>query len=161
MGNIAYASVIALAAFSSAPSKHERTTVLANDAETITVHLSNFAFDPAYLRLKAGVPVRLHLANESNGGHDFSAPAFFAASSFPAGTAAPPHGEVAVGSHKTVDITVVPVLPGTYRLECTHFLTAYSGCTGRSRWFLKVAKVALVPLHRDPGCAGLQEDRVG
>ena len=45
MGNIAYASIIALATFSSAPSKHERTTVLVNDAETITVQLSNFAFD--------------------------------------------------------------------------------------------------------------------
>ena len=130
MGNIAYASVIALAAFSSAPSKHERTIVLVNDAETITVQLSNFAFEPAYLRLKAGVPVRLHLANKSNGGHDFSAPAFFAASSFPPGTAAPPHGEVAVGSHKTVDITVVPGTPGTYRLECTHFLHSLFGMHG-------------------------------
>jgi plastocyanin len=130
MGNIAYASVIALATFTSAPSKHERTIVLVNDAETITVQLSNFAFDPAYLRLKAGVPIRLHLANESNGGHDFSAPAFFAASSFPAGTIAPPHGEVAVGSRKTVDITVVPRTPGTYRLECTHFLHSLFGMHG-------------------------------
>ncbi len=130
MGNIAYASMIALATFSSAPSKHERTIVLVNDAETITVLLSNFAFDPAYLRLKVGVPVRLHLANESNGGHDFSAPAFFAASSFPPGTAAPPHGEVAVGSHKTIDITVVPGTPGVYRLECTHFLHSLFGMHG-------------------------------
>ena len=130
MGNIAYASVIALAAFSLVPSKQERTTVLANDAETITVRLSNFAFEPAYLRLKAGVPVRLHLANESNGGHDFSAPALFAASSFPPGTAAPPHGEVAVGSHKTVDITIVPSQPGAYRLECTHFLHSLFGMHG-------------------------------
>ncbi len=130
MGNIASAAVIALAAFSSGPSKHERTIVLVDDAETITVQLSNFAFDPAYLRLKAGVPVRLHLANESNGGHDFSAAAFFAASSFPPGAAAPPHGEVAVGSHKTVDITVVPRTPGAYRLECTHFLHSLFGMHG-------------------------------
>jgi plastocyanin len=130
MGNIAYASVIALAALSSAPSKHERTTVLVNDAETVTVQLSNFAFEPAYLRLKAGVPVRLRLINDSNGGHDFSAPAFFAASSFPPGTAAPPNGEVAVGSHKTVDITIVPRVPGAYRLECTHFLHSLFGMHG-------------------------------
>jgi len=130
MGNIAYASVIALAAFSWAPPKQERTTVLVNDVETITVRLSNFAFEPAYLRLKAGVPVRLHLANESNGGHDFSSPAFFAASSFPPGIAAPAHGEAAVGSRKTVDITVVPRTPGTYRLECTHFLHSLFGMHG-------------------------------
>ncbi len=130
MGNIAYASVIALAAFSLAPSKHERTIVLVNDAETITVQLSNFAFEPAYLRLKAGVPVHLHLANNSNGGHDFSAPTFFAASTFPPGASAPPHGETAVGSHQTVDITVVPHTPGIYRLECTHFLHSLFGMHG-------------------------------
>jgi uncharacterized cupredoxin-like copper-binding protein len=130
MGNIAYASVIALAAFTSAPSEHERTTVLVNDAEPLTVQLSNFAFEPAYLRLKAGVPVRLHLANKSNGGHDFSAPTLFAASTFPPGTSAPPHGEVAVSSHETVDIIVVPRTPGTYRLECTHFLHSLFGMHG-------------------------------
>jgi plastocyanin len=130
MSKIAYASVIALAAFTSAPSGHERTTVLVNDAETVTVELSNFAFEPEYLRLKAGVPVHLHLVNKSNGGHDFSAPTFFAASTFPAGTAVPPHGEVAVGSRETVDITVVPRTPGAYRLECTHFLHSLFGMHG-------------------------------
>ena len=130
MSNVVYASVIALAAFSLVPSKHEGTIVLVDGAETITVQLSNFAFEPAYLRLKAGVPVHLHLTNESNGGHDFSAPAFFAASSFPPGTTAPPHGEVAVGSHKTIDITVVPGTPGVYRLECTHFLHSLFGMHG-------------------------------
>jgi hypothetical protein len=45
------------------------------------VRPSKFAFDPDHLRLKAGVPVRLRLMNESNGGHDFSSPAFLAARS--------------------------------------------------------------------------------
>jgi hypothetical protein len=44
---------------------------------------------------------------------------------------APPNGEVAVGSHKTVDITIVPRAPGaSYRLECTHFLHSLFGMHG-------------------------------
>ena len=41
---------------------------------TITIRLSNFSFEPDHLRLRAGVPIRLRLVNESGGGHDFSAP---------------------------------------------------------------------------------------
>ena len=50
------------------------------DGGTVTVKLSNFAYDPENLRLRAGVPVTLRLVNESDGGHDFKAPGFFAAS---------------------------------------------------------------------------------
>jgi plastocyanin len=130
MGNVAYASLVALAALISPPTERDRTAVLVTDPETITVKLSNFAFEPAHLRLKVGVPVRLRLANSSSGGHDFSAPAFFAASTFPPGSSAPPHGEVAVRSHETVDITMVPSTPGTFRLECTHFLHSLFGMHG-------------------------------
>ena len=35
----------------------------ASGGEVITVQLSNFAFDPDEIRLKAGVPVRLRLVN--------------------------------------------------------------------------------------------------
>jgi plastocyanin len=127
---IPYASVIALVAFSTSPSGAQRPATPVNDGETITVRLSNFAFAPDHLQLKAGVPVRLRLVNESGGGHNFSAPAFFAAASFPSGSSAPPDGEVAVGSHQTVEITVVPRTPGAYRLECTHFLHSIFGMHG-------------------------------
>jgi uncharacterized cupredoxin-like copper-binding protein len=103
---------------------------MVNDGETIAVQLSNFAFAPEHLQLKAGVPVRLRLMNESNGGHNFSAPKFFATSTFPPGVPAPPDGEVAVGSRQTVEITVVPHTPGAYRLECTHFLHSLFGMHG-------------------------------
>jgi plastocyanin len=108
----------------------QRSPAPVSDGETITVRLSNFAFDPDHLRLKAGLLVRLRLVNESGGGHDFSAPAFFAASSFPPGSSPPPAGEVAVGSHQTVEFAVVPRTPGSYRIECTHFLHSIFGMHG-------------------------------
>jgi plastocyanin len=97
---------------------------------TITVRLSSFAIEPETIRLRAGVPVRLQLVNESSGGHNFSAPGFFAASRFPAGTA-PPAGVVEVPARSRAEVVVVPLTPGTYRVECTHFLHALFGMTGR------------------------------
>jgi plastocyanin len=92
--------------------------------------LSSFSFDPDQIRLRAGTPVRLQLVNESSGGHNFSAPEFFAASRFPAGSA-PPAGVVEVPARGSAEITAVPVTPGTYRVECTHFLHALFGMRGR------------------------------
>ncbi|MBV8092979.1 MAG: cupredoxin domain-containing protein [Acetobacteraceae bacterium] len=124
-------SVIVLAAFSAPPSgRAQQAPAPAGVSETITVRMSNFAFDPEYLRLKAGVPVRFRFLNESRGGHDFSAPAFFAASSTLPGSSAPPNGDVAVGAHQTVEIVVVPLKPGTYPLKCTHFLHSFFGMHG-------------------------------
>jgi plastocyanin len=100
------------------------------DGGTVTVRLSNFAFDPDHIRLKAGVPVRLRFVNESDGGHDFSAPKFMAASSFPPGTSAPADGVVEVASHQTVEIALTPNVPGTYPFECTHFLHSSFGMNG-------------------------------
>ena len=97
---------------------------------TTTIRLSNFAFEPEEIRLRTGVPVRLLLVNESSGGHNFSAPGFFAASQFPTGSA-PPAGVIDVPARGRVEVTVVPVTPGTYRVECTHFLHALFGMTGR------------------------------
>jgi len=97
---------------------------------TITVRLSSFAFDPAYVRVKAGVPIRLRLANESDGGHNFSAPTFFAASSLPPGSSGPSDGKVEVGPHQTVEVAMVPRSPGKYPLTCTHFLHGLFGMEG-------------------------------
>jgi plastocyanin len=97
---------------------------------TITVRLSNFSIDPDQIRLRAGTPVHLRLVNASSGGHNFSAPAFFAASKFPAGSP-PPGGVVEVPAGASAEITALPVAPGTYKVECTHFLHALFGMTGR------------------------------
>jgi uncharacterized cupredoxin-like copper-binding protein len=128
---ISRALLIVLAAFSTPLSASaQQTTAPIHDIETITVKLSNFAFDPAHLRLKMGVPIRLRLVNESDGGHDFSVPAFFAASSVLPGSAVPSNGDVAVRSHQPVEIALVPRAPATYRLECTHFLHSFFGMHG-------------------------------
>lgn len=127
---LVYALVITLAALSTPVFAEQRTAAPANTGETITVRLSNFDYTPDHLRLKAGVPVRLHLVNESSGRHDFSAPAFFAASTFPGGAPGPAGGDVSLGSEETVDVAVVPGKPGKYRLECTHFLHSLFGMHG-------------------------------
>ena len=97
--------------------------------DTIAVHLSNFAFMPNQLRLRASVPVRLHIVNDSTGGHNFSAPLLFSASAFPEG-APPTDGKVEVGPKSSVDIVFVPRVPGSYKAECTHFLHSLFGMTG-------------------------------
>jgi len=102
---------------------------LPTNASTIIIHLSNFEFNPSQLRLRVGVPVHLLLMNDSGGGHNFSAPAFFAASTVQAGT--PLHdGKIDVPAGGHVEITMVPGAPGTYKLECSHFLHSLFGMTG-------------------------------
>jgi plastocyanin len=128
---IACASAMALVALSASSSSNaQQIKAPATDVQTITVRLSSFAFDPDHLRLKVGVPVRLRFVNESSGGHDFSAPAFFAASSFLPGSLTPPNGDVAVPSHQMIEVGVVPRTSGTYRVECTHFLHSFFGMHG-------------------------------
>jgi plastocyanin len=102
----------------------------AAEFETITVHLSNFTFAPDLLRLRTGVPVRLHIVNDSDRGHNFSAPALFLlGSSFPDGPP-PASGKVEVGPNGSEDILLVPRAPGTYKIECTHFLHSLFSMTG-------------------------------
>lgn len=99
--------------------------------EEIVIRLSNFAYDPDPLRLRAGVPVRLRLVNESSsGGHNFVAAAFFAASAFPPGVAPPPDGTVEVAAGATAELILTPRVPGTYKVRCTHFLHSLFGMTG-------------------------------
>jgi uncharacterized cupredoxin-like copper-binding protein len=75
---IVVALVVVLAACSSHPTVSSRQTATPIvSGTTITVRLSNFAFDPENLRFKAGEPVRLRLVNDSGGDHDFAAPGFF------------------------------------------------------------------------------------
>jgi len=124
--------VVAIAGCRSATVPAARSTVpVGNAGETVTVALTDFAFTPDHITLRAGVPIRLRLVNQGSGGHDFSAPAFFAASSFPAGATAPPGGAIEVGPKQTVEIALTPRVPGGYSVECTHFLHSLFGMTAR------------------------------
>src|SRR5687767_5781289 len=92
-------------------------TAQAGHARTVEVRLSSFDFAPTSIHLKAGEPVVLHLVNTGKGGHNFSAPQFFAAAT---GISGPVRkGAVEVSSRKSVDVSLTP-RRGTYRLRCTH-----------------------------------------
>jgi len=95
-------------------------------AQSVTISVSSFSFAPRPIQLAAGRPVTLVFANRSGSGHNFAAPAFFAASSISAGAA--PGGKIELKGHETKSITLVP-RAGTYPARCTHFLHAGMGMT--------------------------------
>lgn len=97
-------------------------------AERVEVMLSNFAFAPRSLHLKAGQPYVLHFTNAGSGGHNFSAPEFFASAQYPSGVG-PDDGVVELHKGASADVSLVPVA-GQYKLKCSHFLHATMGMTG-------------------------------
>jgi uncharacterized cupredoxin-like copper-binding protein len=102
---------------------------LAQDAapRTVEVRLSNFSFDPQAIALTAGRPIVLHLVNTGGGGHNFSAPQFFAAATNVSGPVN--EGTVDVPGHQSVDIRLTPSR-GSYRLRCTHTMHSAFGMHG-------------------------------
>jgi len=99
-------------------------------ARRVEVTLSNFDFTPRTLHLRAGEPVILHLVNSANGGHNFSARDFFAASAVrPQDRTALRNGIVELRGHAVQDIAVVP-RAGRYRLRCTHRFHTTFGMRG-------------------------------
>ena len=124
------ASVLLLTlAVTPAPSPVRAQPVQGPEAVTITIRLSNFAFTPDRLSLRVGVPARLHLVNESGGGHNFSAPGLFSASTVESGSV-PPNGTVEIPAGGSADVTLVPRTLGAYPVRCTHFLHSFFGMTG-------------------------------
>lgn len=101
-----------------------------NVPETLTVTLSSYAFAPDTIRLKTGVPVRLHLVNSADKGHSFAAPEFFAAASVASTQPKVENGEVEVDPGQSVDLLVIPARAGIYPLDCSHFLHAIMGMRG-------------------------------
>jgi plastocyanin len=96
----------------------------------VTVQLSNFSFTPNTVQLRAGSPVTLRLQNASHGGHNFSAPQFFAAAKLdPKSAALVRGGSVEIPGGRTVNVTLVPAA-GRYRLKCTHTLHSTFGMKG-------------------------------
>ena len=94
------------------------------------VRLTSFDFTPAEIRLAAGQPVVLRLTNPGSGGHNFSAPQFFAAAQVAGGQNAIHNGTIEVPSHQTVSVRLTPQR-GNYRLRCTHTLHTTFGMRGR------------------------------
>jgi plastocyanin len=97
---------------------------------TVAVTMSNFKFEPGTLQLRAGVPTVLHLVNTAGGGHNFTAPQFFAAARVaPASQPLVHGGTVEVPKHAAVDIELVPAA-GQYPLKCSHTLHSTFGMKG-------------------------------
>jgi uncharacterized cupredoxin-like copper-binding protein len=99
-------------------------------AETVEVTLSSFEFTPAEIRLQAGKPYVLKLVDTS-GGHDFTAPAFFAAARIaPEDAAKVAKGQIELKAGESAAIHLVPAA-GSFDLACTHFGHAALGMKGK------------------------------
>ena len=97
----------------------------------LSITLSNYSFTPNVLDLQAGVTYRMHFINGGSKDHNFSAPEFFAASQIaPDDQAKIEKGLVALDSGQSVDITITPDHPGTFPVECTHFMHKTMGMHG-------------------------------
>ncbi len=100
------------------------------DAQIIEVKLNNFDFRPSTIRMEAGKAYALHIENTASGGHDFTAPEFFAASKVaPEDVASVRDGQVELGGGQSATIRLLPSA-GTYSLVCTHAGHALLGMKG-------------------------------
>ena len=116
-------------------------TVLAgvnwSDAQSVTVQLSEYQFEPSDLVFEEGAPYRLVLRNVGKGSHTFVSEGFFQA--IAAQKLVSPDGEIATPYLKTIEVpsqTVkelhfVAVRKGTYPLECSVLLHDTFGMEGR------------------------------
>jgi uncharacterized cupredoxin-like copper-binding protein len=100
-------------------------------APEFDVALTDFEFAPSHPTFKSGQPVKLVLTNSGSDTHDFSAPAFFAAASYRDGSALPADGRVVLDKGQKAEIDLIPGPAGDYPLECTEFLHALFGMTGK------------------------------
>jgi uncharacterized cupredoxin-like copper-binding protein len=99
-------------------------------AQRVEVRLANFSFTPKVIHLKAGQPIVLHLVNTASGGHDFTAPRFFAAATMrPQDRGLVEEGSVEFRGHQTRDVAVVPKA-GRYPLKCGHSFHKTFGMSG-------------------------------
>jgi uncharacterized cupredoxin-like copper-binding protein len=104
---------------------------LAQTDAPISITLTNYAFTPDILNLKAGTTYHLHFVNSGTKDHNFSAPDFFAGSQVaPEDQAKVAKGLVALESGQSTDITVTPDRQGTFAFECTHFMHKMMGMHG-------------------------------
>ena len=104
---------------------------LAQTVTPISITLSNYAFTPSALNLKAGITYQMHFINSGSKDHNFSAPEFFATAQVaPEDQTKVEKGLIALEQGQTVDITVTPGRPGTFPVECTHFMHKMMGMHG-------------------------------
>jgi uncharacterized cupredoxin-like copper-binding protein len=125
-----FASAVALAALSL--TAHSAVNAQGAEPQVVSIELSSFKFTPDSLTFQHGRAYRLHLVNASGGGHDFTAPEFFASSVIaPANRSEVVGGKVRLAGKQSVDVVLTPEKPGTYELHCSHFLHSGMGMKGQ------------------------------
>lgn len=105
----------------------------AGQAERVTVTMTNFNFAPEALHLDAGRSATIHFVNNGSGGHDFTAPEFFAAATMDAANRAKvggAKGRVSLGKGQSLDVMLTP-RAGTYKVHCSHFMHSSLGMKGK------------------------------
>lgn len=100
-------------------------------AQTVTVSMSNYAFTPSALNLKANQPYKLVFTSTVTKDHDFAAPELFAAGIVdPDDAAKVSKGVVEVDDGGTVAVRFMPTKAGTYNFTCDHFMHTMLGMKG-------------------------------
>ena len=116
------------AAFNPAPAEIVRSSQ--GNPRPVNVSLTSFSLAPDELRLKAGQPILLRIANDSGLAHDLTAPEFFSSAAIrPVDAARISGGKVAVGPHQNVIIAMIPSA-GRYPMKCSHTLHKMLGMSG-------------------------------
>jgi len=93
-----------------------------------TIQLYSFGYTPKVIHLVAGRPVTIDFVNTAGGGHNFSAPTFFANAKIVSGSA--PRGVVELGARQSRSITLIPPA-GSYNFRCTHLFHRQMGMRGQ------------------------------
>ena len=101
-------------------------------AAVVNVQLSSFKFTPQTIVLDRGKAYVMRFHNASKDGHDFTAPAFFAASTIaPEDRRMVMEGEVEVHPGMTHEVHLTaPAAPGRYKVKCTHTFHKFLGMSG-------------------------------
>lgn len=98
----------------------------------VEVRLANFSFTPRTIVLNQGRPYVLRLVNVASGGHDFTAPAFFAdANVAPSDRRWTMGGEVEVPPRQVREIRLTAPRAGVYKLKCSHSFHKMLGMLGQ------------------------------
>jgi len=90
-----------------------------SQVETVTIVMVDDRFIPDHLSLRHGMPYLLRLENTGKDLHEFTAPEFFAdVVARDPGTLANGGTEVVLQPGTGVDLYIMPIRAGTYRLTC-------------------------------------------
>jgi uncharacterized cupredoxin-like copper-binding protein len=111
--------VVVLCALLFATSARAQPAVDWSKAQTVVLLMVDDRFEPDHLSFQHGVPYRLHMANHGKDLHEFTAPEFLAdALVRDQRVLANGDKEVVVQPGAEVDVYLVPMKAGTFRLIC-------------------------------------------